>query len=327
METGALRPVKREDYITKTLNVSYMGRVSDAIIWKSFLDQVFEGDQELISWLKRWCGYLLTGSTEEHLLVFCYGNGANGKSVFAETLTHILGDYARAISAETLTDSKRSAGSASPDIADLIGARLALSSETEIDKPLAESLVKSLVSGDSMTARKLYSQPIQFIPQFKLMILGNHKPTIKGDDHGIWRRIRLVPFKRVFKENERDLKLLDKLKAETPHILAWMVEGCLEWQKQGLGDTPAAIQEATVEYKEGQNIIGLWLGECCDLLKSAETSSSVLYSSYKNWCNENGLQAASNITLGRSLGQCGYKKRKTNGKTLWGGIALKNTNS
>ena len=215
METGALRPVKREDYITKTLNVSYMGRVSDAIIWKSFLDQVFEGDQELISWLKRWCGYLLTGSTEEHLLVFCYGNGANGKSVFAETLTHILGDYARAISAETLTDSKRSAGSASPDIADLIGVRLALSSETEIDKPLAESLVKSLVSGDSMTARKLYSQPIQFIPQFKLMILGNHKPTIKGDDHGIWRRIRLVPFKRVFKENERDLKLLDKFSSHT----------------------------------------------------------------------------------------------------------------
>jgi P4 family phage/plasmid primase-like protien len=323
LKTGFSRPVKREDYITKTLNVDYLGKSTNAVIWLSFLEQVFEGDQELINWLKRWCGYLLTGSTTEHLLVFCYGLGANGKSVFAETLTYILGDYARAIASETLTDSKRSAGGASPDIADLIGARLALSSETEGDKALAESLVKSLVSGDSMTARKLYSQPIQFNPQFKLMILGNHKPNITGNDHGIWRRIRLVPFKRTFKENERDLMLLDKLRAEAPHILAWMVEGCLEWQNQGLSDTPVVIEEATSEYKEEQDLIGLWLSECCNLSLNDETSSAKLFISYKNWCSINGIKQMSSIAFGKSLGQRNYKYRKSSGNNIWAGIALK----
>ncbi|MDP1771084.1 MAG: phage/plasmid primase, P4 family [Methylobacter sp.] len=323
LKTGLARPATQNDYITKSLNVNQLGESSKAVRWLEFLEQVFGDDVELIDWIKRWCGYLLTGSTEEHFFVFCFGLGANGKSVLAETMRFILADYARAMSSETLTESKRSAGGATPDIADLIGARLAMCSETENGAALAESLIKSLVSGDSMPARKLYTAPVQFTPLFKLMMLGNHKPIIKNNDNGMWRRIRLIPFMRTFAPEERDPALLDKLKAEAPHILAWMVEGCLDWQKQGLQDVPTTIQQATGEYQEDQDLIGRWLSERCKLSQSSETSSSVLYGNYKDWCIINGLQSINNAVFGRSFGDRGFNKRKSNGNTVWQGIELK----
>lgn len=322
LKTGIARPATRSDYVTKSLNICQLGDSSKAVRWLEFLEQVFNNDKELIDWLKRWCGYLLTGSTEEQFYVFCFGLGANGKSVFAEIMRFILGDYARAVASETLTETKRSAGAASPDIVELIGARLAMCAETEGGAALAESLIKSLVAGDSMTARKLFSAPIQFKPQFKLMMIGNHKPVIKNNDYGMWRRIRLIPFMRTFKPEERDTRLLDKLKAEAPHILAWMVEGCLEWQVRSLQDIPVSIQKATGEYQEEQDLIGRWLSECCNLHPSCEASSPVLYQNYKDWCITNGLQAFSSVVFGRSLGERRFTKRKS-GNTVWLGIELK----
>lgn len=233
LRTGKARAARQEDLITKSLSVDRLGDSSKALLWRAFLTQIFGDDVELIDWVKRWCGYMLTGSTSEQILVFCFGLGANGKSVLGDILRHILCDYARAIASETLTESKRTAGSATPDLAELIGARMAMSAETEDGAALAESLIKSLVSGDTMTVRKLYTAPVQFTPQFKLMMLGNHKPIIKGNDHGIWRRVRLLPFRRTFKPEERDAGLSEKLKVEAPHILAWMVEGCIDWQQRG----------------------------------------------------------------------------------------------
>jgi P4 family phage/plasmid primase-like protien len=323
LRTGAARPATQSDYITKTLSVDQLGDSSKAVRWLAFLEQVFGDDIELIDWIKRWCGYLLTGSTSEQIFVFCFGQGANGKSVLAETMHFILGDYARAITSETLTESKRSAGSATPDLAELIGARLAICSETEGGAALAESLIKSLVAGDVIMARKLYAAPIQFTPKFKLMMLGNHKPIIKGSDYGIWRRVRLIPFNRTIKPKERDPYLLDKLKAEAPHVLAWMVEGCLDWQKRGLVDIPVTIQQATSEYQEEQDVIGNWLAECCKLSPLSETVSTGLYGSYSQWCTVKRLQPINNIVFGRRLGERGLTKRKSNGSTVWQGIELK----
>lgn len=323
LKTGKARAATRTDYITKTLNVDRLGETSKAVRWFEFLEQIFGDDIELIDWMKRWCGYLLTGSTSEQIFVFCFGLGANGKSVFTETLRFILGDYARAIASETVSESKRSAGGATPDIADLIGARLAMCSESEGGAALAESLIKSLVAGDSMTTRKLYSAPIQFTPQFKLMMLGNHKPIIKSNDYGMWRRVRLIPFLRTFKAEQVDPVLLDKLKAEAPHILAWMVEGCLDWQKRGLKDVPVTVQHSTEEYQEEQDLIGRWLSECCTLSPSSEALSTVLYHNYKEWCGINGLQAVSNVVLGRGLGERRFTKRKSHGNPVWQGIELK----
>ena len=326
LKTGCSRPAERDDFITKTFNIEYLGTSAKAIRWQLFLEQIFNGDKELIDWIKRWCGYLLTGSTSEQLFIFCYGLGANGKSVFAETIKFILGDYARTIASETLTVSKRSAGGASPDLMDLIGARLVICSETEDNAALAESLIKGLVSGDSMTARKLYADSVQFIPQFKLMMLGNHKPTIKGNDYGIWRRIRLIPFLRTFTAQERDPKLLSKLKHEAPHIMAWMVEGCLDWQKRGLNDTPASVKLATSEYQEEEDIFGKWLLECCNLTFNNRELANELHNSYKKWCELNGFLYMNSNMFGRSMSERGFIKKKSNGKTAWQGIELNQEN-
>lgn len=302
-----------------------MATLQKAARWLQFLDQVFNGDQELIDWMQRFCGYLLTGSTQEQIFLFCFGHGANGKSVFIEVLKHIIGDYSRAIASETLSESKRDAGGATPDLAALIGARLVICSETEDNTALAESLVKSLVSGDSMAVRHLYGAPIQFTPNFKLVMAGNHKPIVRGNDNGIWRRVRLVPFNRTFAPDERDPLLLTKLRAETPHILAWMVQGCIDWQRVGLSATPATIRQATDAYQVDQDLTGTWLNECTTADKMAETSSTDLYANYKLWSLENGLRPASAVSLGRRLGERGYIVRQSSGKRIWCGLSLTET--
>src|SRR5690606_5164467 len=147
-----------------------------------------------------------------------------------------------------------------------------------------------LVGGDHMTARRLYEMPIQFAPQVKLIMSGNHRPIIRGTDHGIWRRVRLVPFNRKFDGVDCDPGLTGELKAEAPHILAWMVQGCLEWQERGLCDTPKVITEQTAEYRVEQDITGLWLSECIELDRFGEESTTNLYSSYRDWALANGLK-------------------------------------
>ena len=322
LRTGQARPAASSDYVTKSLTPCTLGDSAKAVRWHSFLEQIFDGDVDLIDWLHRWCGYLLTGLTSEQIFLFFFGLGANGKSVFAETIRHVVGDYARTVASETLTETKRQAGGASPDLADLIGCRLAVSCETEDGSALAESLVKSLTGGDAITTRKLYCEPIQFQPAFKLLMLGNHRPVIRGTDFGIWRRVRLVPFMRTFSEQERDLHLPEKLRAESPHILAWMVQGCLEWQRRGLGDVPALVANQTAEYRQEQDVIGLWLLECTKADRASEVDGGELYTSYHEWAIRAGLKPASKISLGRRLSERGYQSRRSSGKSLWGGLTL-----
>jgi P4 family phage/plasmid primase-like protien len=173
-----------------------------------------------------------------------------------------------------------------------------------------------------MAVRALYAAPIQFTPNFKLLMAGNHKPIVRGNDNGIWRRIRLVPFNRTFSPVERDPLLLAKLKAEAPHILAWMVAGCIEWQHQGLADTPDTIGSATEEYREDQDITGRWLEECTMRDPHGEETTGDLYASYSGWCLDNGLRPASTVVLGRRLSERGCIGRKSGGKRLWRGLWL-----
>lgn len=326
LRNGSMRAAVPSDFITKSLGAADIGNVAGAVRWTQFLDQVFGGDQELIRWLQCFCGYMLSGSTQEQIFLFCHGHGANGKSVFIELLKHVLGDYARAVASETLAEAKRPAGGATPDLAELIGARLVMCNETEDNTAMAESLVKSLVSGDSMAVRQLYKAPVQFAPVFKLIICGNHRPVVRGTDNGLWRRIRLVPFGRTFALEERDPNLLSKLKAETPHILAWMVAGSVTWVNQGLPETPKLINAATDEYRVDQDIVGRWLEERTSVSPYGEESTGDLYTSYSEWCMKNGLRAVSTIVLGRRLGERGYALRKSHGNRFWRGLTLKSGN-
>ena len=325
LRTGAVQTATPSDYVTKSLGAETIGDAAKALRWHAFMVEIFDGDYELINWMQRFCGYLLTGSTQEHIFLFCFGHGANGKSVFVEILKFLLGDYARPIAPETLADCKRQAGGATPDLAALVGSRLVISAETEDNMALAESLIKSLVSGDTISTRELYKAPMQFNPTFKLVMCGNHKPVVKGNDNGIWRRVRLVPFNRTFTTEQRDPHLLAKLKAEGPHILAWMVAGCLEWQLRGLIDTPAIISKATEEYRTEQDIFGDWLAQRCNLGPGhGETSSSELYANYHGWCGANGLKPLSSHYFGRRLSDRGFKSRRTNGDTMRAEISLLN---
>lgn len=326
LTTGKVRPAEPSDLVTKSLRVAGIGEAEKASRWLQFLDQVFGGDDALIDWLHRWCGYLLSGSTREQIMVFCFGHGANGKSIFAETLRHVLGDYGRSVPVETLCESKRQAGGATPDLADLIGCRLAMSSETEDGQALAESLVKSLVAGDTISARPLYGRPVQFAPAFKLLMLGNHRPVIRGTDNGIWRRIRLVPFSRTFGPDERDPALLDKLKAEAEHIAAWMLDGCIEWQRRGLADVPGVVAAQTKDYREEQDLVGQWLAERIDSGSAAagcQCPSKLLYGDYCEWAEANGLRPCSAIALGRRLRERGFVSERKSSGPEFQGIALK----
>lgn len=319
---GAIRTASESDYVTKSMSIQVLGDKAKATHWCQFLGQIFESDEELIDWIHRFCGYILTGSTQEQVFLFCYGEGANGKSVFIELLKHVLGDYACVIAPETLADAKRRAGSATPDLAALIGTRLAVCSETEENTGLAESLVKSLVGGDTMPVRELHARQGQFRPAFKLVMAGNHKPVVRGNDNGIWRRIRLIPFNKTFSREERDPFLLDKLKKEAPHILAWMIDGCVRWQSHGLADTPEAIDQATNEYRSDQDLINRWLDECTDRRPDLEENVTELHSSYHNWCVANKLRPVSIVVFGRRLGEKGFTSRNSNSKRLWRGLAL-----
>lgn len=324
LRTGSVRPAMQQDYVTKTLAVSHIGDAGACPRWKTFLDQVFDGDKELIEWIQRYCGYLLTGSTKEQFFAFAFGTGRNGKGTWAEMLKYVLGDYTRTIASATLSEAKRSAGGATPDVASLAGARLVLSSETEDGVPLNESFMKNMTGGDTVSARPLYGAPFEFTPQFKILMLGNHKPVIKGVDYAMWSRVRLIPFVRTFDETHRDPDLQSKLREEAPDVVAWMLEGCLRWQQKGLQDMPAAIREATVEYRDEMDTLGIWLSECCGFDEERLTTSAMLYESFKNWSALNGFRFVMTARVfGRRLSDRGYKTHRTNAVRSWKGIYLK----
>jgi len=187
-------------------------------------------------------GYSLTADISEQVLFFLYGTGQNGKSTFAECLKHLFGNYM--IKATTaLYTLNRHANEPLTEIARLVGKRLVTGSETEEDARLAESRVKDITGGDTLTGRELYCPAFNFLPTHKLWIYGNHRPDVRGNDHGIWRRIKLIPFEVQIPDEEKDPQLLEKFLQELPGILNWAIKGCLDWKKNGLG-TPSVVTEA-----------------------------------------------------------------------------------
>ena len=237
LRTGTVRAAVQADHITKSLSVSDIGEASKAVRWVQFLDEVTRSDPELSDWLHRFLGYCLTGLNTEQAFVFLFGHGANGKSVLTEAVQSLMGHYAAGIQPATLCDDKRTGAGPSPDLARLNGVRFAVAPEAEEGSRFAESMLKALVSGDTIPVRELNCAPFDMRPCLKLALTGNHKPHISGTDRGIWRRVRLVPFAASF-EGRADPHLSAKLRLEFQHILAWLVAGCLAWQRQGLADTP-----------------------------------------------------------------------------------------
>lgn len=322
LRAGKCRAAERSDFVTRSLGVSEIGSAEQAIAWKRFLGDVFMNDADVLDWFKRFFGYCLTGCYGEQLFIFAHGSGSNGKSVLVKTMKSLSGEYCRTVAAGTLMEQKRGAGDASPDIADLAGARLLLASETSAGSAFDEQFLKGWTGGDPQVARKLYRDQFAFEPVGKLFIAGNYRPRIGGTDHAIWRRVRLLPFVRTFSDEEKDPTMLDKLRAELPHILAWAIEGCLDWQKRRLTDVPKAMKDAGRQYLVEQDILGEFLQEMTLSGPELRVTSKELFDCYRSWMMQCNLKPVSRQAFGRQLAERGFPSRHTNRGAVYDGLDL-----
>lgn len=287
-------------------------------LWQKFLAESTGFDRDLVSYLQRLVGYALTGSTEEQVLVFIWGMGGNGKSVFLNVVRGIMGDYAKVAAMDAFTASKWDKHTT--DLADLVGSRLVTASETQSDRAWDEQRVKQLSGGDPVKARFMRQDNFQFTPTFKLIFVGNHKPAIRDPDGAMRRRFHLVPFTKTPPVVDKELG--DKLKAEYPAILGWAIRGALLWKQRGL-DAPAIVKEATEEYLEGEDAVGRWLAERTTPQEGAVTGASELFTNWREWCGINGEYAGSQKKLGQAIGRRYRRAKDGNGSIAYEGIALK----
>jgi putative DNA primase/helicase len=312
------REHRQADNITKVLPVTFDEK-AECPRWQIFLDEVLNGDQALKVFMQQAIGYALTGDCREQCLFILHGTGANGKSTFIEIISELLGDYALRTPVETLLI-KRGEGIPN-DVARLKGARLIHSVETESGKRLAEGLVKAMTGGDTLVARFLHAEFFEFQPTFKIFLATNHVPIIRGVDHAIWRRIRLVPFNVTFAPEIQDKNLPRKLRTELPGILNWALEGCRDWQAHGLS-TPPAVVAATQQYRTEMDTLGDFFAEYILIEKASETPSKIIYSAYRTYCEAAGENPVTRMMLGRQLEERGYRSKHTTSGTVWMGIRL-----
>ena len=241
--------------------------------------------------------------TDEQVLFFGYGLGANGKSTLLHAFAGIIGDYHRATSFETFTASQ--VDRHPTELANLRGARLVTATETEEGRRWAEERIKALTGGDPISARFMRQDFFEYTPSFKLFVTGNNKPGLRSVDEAIRRRIRLIPFTVTIPEADRDHDLEAKLRAEWPGILRWMIDGCLSWQADGLSP-PTAVTEATDKYLKAEDAFSLWLDDCCIRDAQAWTKGSLLFGSWKNWAEAMNEFAGSQKRFAQKMEDNGF---------------------
>jgi putative DNA primase/helicase len=322
LATGAMRPARADDYVTKLTAVA-PAPTWDCPLWEMFLAEAAGRDGELVRFLRQWFGYCLTGDVREHALVFGYGPGGNGKSVLLSTVSGILGDYATTAPAETFATSLSDRHPT--ELARLRGARLVAASETEHGRAWAESRVKALTGGDKIAARHMRQDFFEFMPAFKLMIVGNHQPQLHHVDDALRRRFNIVPF--VHRPATPDLQLEAKLKEEWPEILAWMIRGCLDWQRSGL-QRPACVVNATADYFADQDVMAQWLDAACEVERGNQRLSATSTELYRSWCayaKAAGIKAESTKAFGQQLQRRGFIPFRSNKARGFLGIAIRPT--
>jgi putative DNA primase/helicase len=318
LRTGVLAPHGPEDRLTKLAPVRYDPDAT-CPTWTRFLDRIFDANAGVIEFVQRAVGYTLTGDVREQVLFLLHGSGANGKSTFLEALGHALGDYGATTSADTLLATKNGRGIEN-DLARLRGSRFVATVEVGEGRRLDEERVKRMTGGDTLTARFLYKEHFEFSPTFKLWLGCNALPRVRGADHAIWRRIRLVPFEVTIPDSEQDKDLPQKLRAEASGILRWAVEGCLAWQRDGL-TAPPEVTGATDVYRSDENIVARFVEEVCEIGAQHHATSADLYDRFCRWCDKAGEHAPSNREFGKRLAQFGsfvpYRSESARG---WRGL-------
>jgi len=320
IDTGTFREHRQDDLCSKVMGAPY-DLSADCPLWKRFIGEIFEDNQDLITFVQRALGYTLTAEIKERAIFLCYGSGANGKSTLLNTVAAAMGDYAQQTESITFTVQKRE--QVRNDLAALKGARLVLALESGKDKKLDEAIIKQVTGGDKIAARFLFKEYFEYTPEFKIWWGFNHRPRIDDITESIWDRIKLIPFNLRIPEEKRDLDLPQKLQAELPGIIKWMLEGLQEYRGIGLKE-PEIVKAATAEYQEEQDILGEWIRERCD--KGPWEESTELYINYHSWSLDRQETPMSPRKFGIEMGDR-YKRERNSatGKKGYKGIRLKDS--
>jgi len=316
LASGTLRIGRPDDYVSNVAPVTYD---PDARCprWDRFVREIFADHPEVADYVQRVLGYALTGATTEQVFWILWGTGSNGKSTLMETvMRYVLGD------AYTWTMPFPSVGWSNAmseyQKASLAGQRLLQASEVSRRGELNEELIKSLTGGDTINARHPFGRPFTYVPVAKFFIRVNDKPVIRDQSHGMWRRVKLVPFTQTFAV---DTTLAETLAAEAPGILAWAVRGCLDWRQDGLRH-PAVVEAATKEYRAESDPLLRFIAECCVTSLSAKASAGALYDEYKSWATEE--DRLSQRAFGERMKQLFAAREEGRNKTMtYQGIGLR----
>lgn len=320
LKTGLLIKPDPSMLITKQCNASYLPN-TQCPQWLQFLNEVFQGKQDLIDSIQRLLGYTFTGSVTEEIMVICYGFGANGKSVMSNVIQHIAGGYGKTGSPSLLKARRDDDSSPRSDIAGLAGYRYISLNEMQSGDRLDEQVVKLLAGREAISARALYKDHMTYKPSGKVWLKTNHKPVVKEDDDGIWRRLIVIPFDRKFSETERDQNLEEKLIQEADGILAWIIEGAVQWYTSGL-DICQTIKQESSEYRTESDLLGHFLTEKIEFDATARAIETDVYFYYQNWCRASGTNPLSKIRLTQKLKERGVRQLASNGKRYYLGIKL-----
>lgn len=323
LRTGELRHHRREDLITQICPVDY-DAAAQCPLWLETLDLFLDrGDAsvkaELLDYFQRLCGYAMAGVVRDHIMPVAYGTGSNGKSTILGTLMDVFGaDYAMKCPPDMLM-AKRT-DSHPTDRADLFGKRLVVAIETEAGRRLNETMVKELTGGDRIRARRMREDFWEFEPTHTLIMATNHKPVVRGTDHGVWRRLKLLGFTVSLGDDVADKAMPEKLRREHRGILAWCVRGCLAWQERGLA-APDDVTEATAGYRREQDLLGAFLDECTLSGRQYRAKASELYARYKAWGEAGGEFVVTNTAFSLALQERGFERERSNG-TWYLGLGL-----
>lgn len=311
LSSGEMKEHDKDKLFSRQANSEYTDKASSDV-WQSFLNDIFAGNQEVIRYIQKAVGYSLTGSVREQKMFILHGKGRNGKSIFVEVLSDILGDYAMNIQAKTIMVKRNE--TVNNDIAKLQGARFVTSSEPNEGFRFDEGLIKQLTGGDKVTARFLYGEDFDFNPKFKIWVSTNHKPIVRGTDDGIWRRLVLIPFEVQIPEHKVDKDLKYKLLREAPAILDWALEGCQLWQKEGLKE-PEKIANAITEYRTDMDVLEHFIDECCVVGEGESILGGELYNLYTKWADESGEYKMNKNNFGKKMKEKFESQRKMDG--IW----------
>ena len=320
LRTGKIRPHAPEDRLSQLAPVVFDPKAK-CPVFEKFIADILGGDEELIEFMAQVLGYTLSGETDQQIFFPVVGEGSNGKSSLIQTVRRLMGTYAREFDPRTfmVQNTERIA----TDIADLMGVRMAITSESTATQRLDEGKVKRMTGMEDLVGEHKFEHPFTFSPQFKLFLVTNHLPQIKGTDHGIWRRMAPVPFEQHFwkegdekkgPENRRaDLQLMGKLREEFPGILNWLLRGCLRWQEKKQLILPAQVMARKAAHRTEMDELGGFIEDCCILDPRAETRSRDLYDAYETWCRDNGQAFMSEGEFGCHLSRRGFPSGKGKG--------------